>query len=123
MLDRPIAAFDIETIPDPDLGRRLLGIEGDDAAVVREMVRRKLEETGGRTDYPQSPWHRVVSACVTLLDPASGKVDIRALGGAPFDEWSHVAGFFRLFEEATDAIRSCPGTAAASTSRSCATGR
>ena len=105
MLDRRIATFDIETIPDPDLGRRLLGLEGDDAAVVREMVRRKLDETGGRTDYPQSPWHRIVSVCVTLLDPASSNVEIRALGGDPFDERSHVAGFYRLFDESPDSIR------------------
>ena len=105
MLDRRIAAFDIETIPDPDLGRRLLGIEGDDAVVVREMVRRRLEESGGRTDYPQSPWHRIVCVCVSLLDPASGKVEIRSLGGEPFDERSHVEGFFRLFDDAPDTIR------------------
>jgi predicted PolB exonuclease-like 3'-5' exonuclease len=105
MLDRRIVAFDIETIPDPDLGRRLLGIDGDDAAVVREMARRRLEESGGRTEYPQSPWHRVVSVCVSRLDPATGKVDIRALGGEPLDERSHVAGFFRLFDDAPDTLR------------------
>ena len=37
MCDRPIAAFDIETIPDPDIGRRVFGRSGDDSAVVHEM--------------------------------------------------------------------------------------
>jgi 3'-5' exonuclease len=100
MFDRRVAAFDIETIPDPDLGRRLLGIEGDDAAVVREMARRRLEETTGKSDYPHLPWHRVVSVCVTELDPVSDQVSIRALGGEPFDERSHVGGFFQLVEDA-----------------------
>jgi predicted PolB exonuclease-like 3'-5' exonuclease len=100
MFDRPVAAFDIETIPDPDLGRRLLGLEGTDADVVHEMVRRRLAETDGTTEYPQLPWHRVVCVCVTTLDPASRNVEIRALGGELLDERSHVGGFFRFAERA-----------------------
>jgi predicted PolB exonuclease-like 3'-5' exonuclease len=101
MFDRRIAAFDIETIPDPDLGRRLLGIEGDDAAVVREMARRRLEETTGKTDYPQLPWHRVVSVCVSTFDPDTRAIEIRSLGGEPSDERSHVEGFFRFVAAGT----------------------
>ena len=67
LLDRPIAAFDIETIPDPGMGRRILGIEGDDAVVVGEMVRRRLEETEGGTAYPRPPHHRVVTVGVAWL--------------------------------------------------------
>lgn len=96
MLDRPIAAFDIETIPDPDIGRRLLGLEGSDADVVHEMVRRRLEETDGASEYPQLPWQRVVCVCATVLEPESAKVEICALGGNAMDERSHVEGFYRL---------------------------
>lgn len=96
MLDRPIVAFDIETIPDPDIGRRILGIAGSDAEVVHEMVRLRLEETSGSSEYPQLPWHRVVSICTTTLDPETGKVAIRALGGAAMNERSHIEGFFKL---------------------------
>lgn len=46
---QPLAAFDIETIPDPDIGRRVYGLEGDDATVVHEMVKLRLEETEGST--------------------------------------------------------------------------
>lgn len=99
MLDRPIVAFDIETIPDPDIGRRLLALEGTDTEVVLEMVRRRLEETKGSTEYPQLPWHRVVTICATVLDPASGHVEMRALGGDVLDERSHIDGFFRLVSE------------------------
>ncbi len=35
MLTHPLIAFDIETIPDPDFGRRVMGFEGDNAAVHR----------------------------------------------------------------------------------------
>ena len=48
MLERPIVAFDIETIPDPDIGRRVYGLEGDDLSVVHEMVRLRLQETEDR---------------------------------------------------------------------------
>ncbi|MBX3188537.1 MAG: hypothetical protein KF819_16090 [Labilithrix sp.] len=100
MFDRPIASFDIETIPDPDLGRRLTAIEGTDAEVIHEMVRLRLEETGGRSEYPQLPWHRVVSVCVTTLEPSTGAVSVRELGGAAMDERSHVEGFFALASRA-----------------------
>ena len=58
-----------------------MGIEGDDNAVVLEMVRRRLEEKGGASKYPQQPWHRIVCACMPTLDPESGAIEMRALGG------------------------------------------
>ena len=100
MFDRRVIAFDIETIPDPDLGRRVLGLRGGDAEVVRELVRLRLAETEGTTEYPKLPWHRVVSVCVTALDPERGTTEIRALGGDALDERSHVEGFFRFVAEA-----------------------
>lgn len=97
MLDRPIIAFDIETIPDPVLGRRLYGLEGDDAEVVSELVRRRLTETEGRTEYPEPPWHRIVCICATLVDVQSGRVGIKSCGAQFMDERSHLEGFFALF--------------------------
>jgi 3'-5' exonuclease len=97
LLDRPIIAFDIETIPDPEIGRRLFGIAGSDEAVIREMVRLRLEESGGTTEYPQSPWHRIVTICATLLGPKTGRVEIRALGN-PGDERSILEAFFALIK-------------------------
>ncbi len=100
MLDRPVVAFDIETIPDPQAGRRMLGLVGSDAEVVGEMVKRRLDETKGSSSYPQLPLHRVVTVCATTLEPASGAVSIRKLGDAALDERSHVEGFFALFRAA-----------------------
>jgi predicted PolB exonuclease-like 3'-5' exonuclease len=99
LFDRPIVAFDLETIPDPEVGRRVLGLEGSDLDVVREMARRRREETNGATDFVPLPWHRVVCACATVWDPAHESLQIRALGGDALDERSHLAGFFQLFEE------------------------
>jgi predicted PolB exonuclease-like 3'-5' exonuclease len=104
ILDRPVAAFDIETIPDAEIGRRVLGLTGSDADVVHEMVRQRLEETNGKSEYPQLPWHQIVSVCATLLDPATGRVQIRAFGQEEvLDERSHVEGFFRFFAEGAGA--------------------
>jgi 3'-5' exonuclease len=98
LFDRPIAAFDIETIPDPDLGRRLQGIEGSDAEVVREMVKRRQAESDGKKEYPHLPLHRIVSCCVTTIDPETARVSIRDLGNESDwrDERSRVEGFFRF---------------------------
>lgn len=96
LLDRSIIVFDVETIPDPEIGRRLLGLSGDDAEVVREMVRLRLEETSQQTEYPQPPWHRLVAICASLLGPKSGRVEIRALGEGG-DERALLEAFFALF--------------------------
>lgn len=101
MLDRPVAAFDIETVPDADYGRRVLGFEGNDEAVVRRMVAERLEETEGRTEYPQQPLHRVVTICVAWLDPTHGRFKLDALGGPEASEAERLAAFGRLFEPST----------------------
>jgi predicted PolB exonuclease-like 3'-5' exonuclease len=100
VFDRPLAAFDIETIPDPGIGRRVLGLTGDDDAVVREMIRLRLEETDNRSEYPQLPFHRVVTIGVAWLDPASKRFKLGTLGGAAMDERSHLEGFAGLFRKA-----------------------
>ncbi len=100
MIDRPIVAFDIETIPDPDVGRRILGLSGDDRTVVEAMVERRLEETGGAGKYPQLPHHRVVTVGVARLDPSTGRFDLGTTGGAALDEASHLLGFFETIAKA-----------------------
>ncbi len=104
LLDRPIIAFDIETIPDPEIGRRLLGLSGNDDVVIREMVRMRLEETGGQSEYPQPPWHRVVTICATLLGPISGRVEVRSLGTLG-DERSMLEAFFAMLKNVERAPR------------------
>lgn len=98
MLDRPIAAFDIETIPDPAYGRRVLGLSGDDETVIRTMVAQRLEQTKGRTAYPRPPLHRVVAISVAWLDPTKNKLAIKALGDGAWDEPSQLRAFSRLLE-------------------------
>ena len=98
MLERPIAAFDIETIPDPAYGRRVDGLSGDDATVIRTMVAQRLEETKGRTAYPAPPLHRVVAVSVAWLDPAKNRFAIKALGDGAWDEPSQLRAFAKLLD-------------------------
>jgi len=104
-MDRPIAAFDIETIPDPDAGRRLLGLEGSDAEVVAAMVERRKEATDGRDAYPEPPFHRIVTVGVAWLEPATGRFKLGTVGGDAMDERSHVEGFFELVRRPRTAPR------------------
>ena len=105
MPNRPLAAFDIETIPDPDVGRRIFGLEGDDAAVVKQMFEKRLEETEGRTGYPQLPHQRVVTIGVAWMESESVRFKIGTVGGDAMDERSHLEGFFALFRDAATAPR------------------
>jgi predicted PolB exonuclease-like 3'-5' exonuclease len=97
MIERTLIAFDIETIPDPDLGRRVFGYQGNDEAVVAAMLEQRLAETDGRSDFPQLPHHRIVCVCAACLEPDEGRFGLRALGGCAMDERSHLEGFFGLF--------------------------
>ncbi len=99
MLTRPLIAFDIETVPDPDFGRRALGFEGDNAAVIEAMTSRRLEETEGRTQYPSPPLHRIVTIAAARLDLDGGSFEVDTLGGEAWDEKSHLEGFARLFHD------------------------
>jgi predicted PolB exonuclease-like 3'-5' exonuclease len=105
MLDRPIAAFDIETIPDPDAGRARFALEGTDEEVVRAMIARRLEETEGRSEYPEQPLHRIVTIGVAWLDPESGRFKLGTTGAAAMDERSHLEGFARVLSSCRRAPR------------------
>ena len=57
--------FDIETIPDVELGRHLPGLaEADDAAVAEAMFARRTEETG--SSFLPFEQHRIVAISAAL---------------------------------------------------------
>jgi hypothetical protein len=95
-VDRPIAAFDVETVPDPNLGRRLYGLEGTDGEVMLGMLERRLQQTGERTDFHAPPFHRVAVVSVAWLDPETGAFKLGSPAGDTVDEAAHLEGFYRL---------------------------
>ena len=76
--------FDVETVPDVELGRRLPGIEGDDAAVAEAMFARRTEETGSSfLPYEQ---HRVVAISALLRSADQFRVWSVGSPDSPEDE-------------------------------------
>ncbi|MBT8446842.1 MAG: 3'-5' exonuclease, partial [Gammaproteobacteria bacterium] len=62
-----VFVFDIETVPDVDGARRLMGLEGlEDAAVAEAMFTRRRQETGGTSDFLRLHMHRIVSIAGVL---------------------------------------------------------
>jgi predicted PolB exonuclease-like 3'-5' exonuclease len=82
-----VLAFDIETIPDLDSGRRLYQLDGlDDADVARAMFQLRRQKTGG-SDFLPPHLHRVVAISVAMArgdefrvwslgDPAAGEREL-----------------------------------------------
>lgn len=80
--------FDIETIPDVELGRRLYDLDGiEDSQVAQIMLTRRRQDTG--TEFLSLEQHRVVAISValrsrdafrvwTLGEPQSGEAEIVA---------------------------------------------
>ena len=65
MIREPILVFDIETVPDAETGRALLGLHGlDDAAVIQAMAAQRLQARG--TDFQPAHLHRVVGISIAL---------------------------------------------------------
>jgi hypothetical protein len=84
-------AFDIETVPDVDLGRRLYGLEGvSDEEVAKAMTFRQLQEAG--TEFLPVFQHRVVAVSAVMRHGDSLK--IWSLGTPESDERDLVQRFF-----------------------------
>lgn len=96
----PIVAFDIETIPDTALGRRLQGHGGGFLEVAEAMLAKRLEETEGRSDFLKTPWHRIVTISVAWLDLDRGQFKLGSLGDDDLDEGAVLEGFFAILRRA-----------------------
>jgi 3'-5' exonuclease len=74
--------FDIETVPDTDLGRRLYRLEGlSDEHVAQIMFTKRREETG--SDFLSHEQHRVVAISVAMRSKDSLKVWSLGEEGSP----------------------------------------
>ncbi len=100
-------AFDIETIPDTELGRRLYGLDGlDDAAVAEFMFFRRRQQTG--RDFLPLPQQRVVAISVVLR---SGEgLRVWSLGEAESPEHELIERFFDGIERFSPVLVSWNGS-------------
>lgn len=101
-----VLAFDIETVPDVDAGRRLYGLEGlPDDQVGRAMFHLRHQESG--SDFLRHPLHRVVAISVALRD--GDRFRLWSLGDLESPERDLVQRFFDGIERYTPTLVSWNG--------------
>ena len=62
-----VLVFDIETVPDVEAGRRLYGLSGlNDNDVAKVMFQKRLEQSGGESDFLRHYLHRIVAIAAVL---------------------------------------------------------
>ncbi len=103
-----ILAFDIETIPDVETGRKLYGLEGlADAEVARAMFLRRREETGD-SEFLRLHLQRVVAISVVLRHDDT--LRIWSLGEPDSDEAELIRRFYDGIEKYTPTLVSWNGS-------------
>jgi predicted PolB exonuclease-like 3'-5' exonuclease len=86
-----VLAFDIETVPDVELGRRLYDLEGlDDAGVAQAMLAKQRQLR--QTDFLPAPQQRIVAISVVLR--SGDGLTIFSLGNEQSGERELVQRFF-----------------------------
>ena len=102
-----VLAFDIETVPDVDAGRRLLGLEGlDDRAVAEAMMALRRAESGG-SDFLRLHLHRV--AVISLAGQVAGRFRVWSIGEPGEPEAELVRRFFDGIERTVPVLVSWNG--------------
>ena len=97
--------FDIETVPDAELGRRL-GFEGDDHAVAAAMLAAREEETGSA--FLPLEQHRVVA--ISTLLRSGDQLQVWSLGEVTSGEDDLVRRFFGGIEKVRPTLVSWNGS-------------
>ena len=101
-----VLAFDIETVPDVESGRRLLGLDGlDDADIVRIMRQRQQQASG--TELMRHHLNRVVAISVVLR--AADRFRVWTLGDTESSERELVERFFEGIERFSPTLVSWNG--------------
>jgi predicted PolB exonuclease-like 3'-5' exonuclease len=98
--------FDIETVPDAELGRRL-GFEGDDVQVAERMLAARSEETGGSTFLPLEQ-HRVIAISTVLR--SGDQLQAWSLGAEDSAEDDLIRRFFGVIEKVRPTLVSWNGS-------------
>jgi 3'-5' exonuclease len=97
--------FDIETVPDAELGRRL-GFDGDDDAVAAQMIAAHAEDTG--SSFLPIEQHRVVAISTVLR--GEGQLQVWSLGAIDSDEEDLIRRFFNGLEKLRPTLVSWNGS-------------
>ncbi|MGH8397567.1 MAG: 3'-5' exonuclease [Gammaproteobacteria bacterium] len=102
-----ILAFDIETIPDVEAGRRLYGLQGlSDEDTARAMFQQRRQETGGSEFLPLH-LHRVAAIAIALRSGDDFK--LWSLGAPEAGEAELIARFYEGLDKFTPDLVSWNG--------------
>lgn len=94
--------FDIETVPDAEMGRRWLGLGAVDEAEVRRLMGvQRLQDTNGQSDFLKPPFHQVTAIAAALIDDAGVIRRLGPLGDPHDDEEVLLRQFFEVVKELT----------------------
>ncbi len=121
---RNLFVFDIETVPDLDAGRRLLGLSSaPDDQVAEAMRAYHLENTAGRSDFLRQPFWKVVA--ISYVQATAEKAEdahadrrgqvryalhrVGSGGTVDSDEAELVSGFFQYIEQSSPRLVSFNG--------------
>jgi len=105
-MQREIFVFDIETVPDAQASRRLLGLEHLNDFEARDALSAYfLDKTGGKNDFPRQPFHQIVAISYVHLTREVGEDGAELVvkriatgGGAESSEEEQLRGFFQIIE-------------------------
>jgi len=101
--------FDIETVPDTEAGRRLLGLDGlSEAEVGLAMLKLRRDETEGRSDFLKPHLQRVVAISVLLA--TEDRIRLWSLGEPDSPEAEIIQRFFDGIERYTPVLVSWNGS-------------
>ena len=99
--------FDLETVPDVELGRRVLGIEGlSDAEVAKAMYTVRRQQSG--SDFLPLEQHRVVAISCVLR--SREQLQVWSLGDEQSSEAELITRFFEGLEKYTPDLVSWNGS-------------
>jgi predicted PolB exonuclease-like 3'-5' exonuclease len=102
-----VLIFDIETIPDVELGRRIFALDGlSDAAVAKAMFAHRRQESG--RDFLPLEQHRVIAIACALR--SREELRVWSLGGPAADEKELIERFFDGIEKYSPDLVSWNGT-------------
>ena len=102
-----VLAFDIETVPDVALGRKLYGLDGlNDKDTAQVMFAKRREQTG-ESEFLRHHLHRVVAISAVLRREDS--LTVWSLGEAESDEADLIRRFFDGIEKYTPTLVSWNG--------------
>ncbi len=100
--------YDLETIPDVALGRKLLKLhDASDLEVIEAMVERRKQQTQGNSDFLPLYLHQVVAISVVVNTPE--KVKVWSLGDLQASEKEIITRFFDGLDRYTPILVSWNG--------------